>query len=79
MNETQPHIDPAPTRRARLIALLERNQGASLDEMVADTGWLPHTTRAALNGLRKAGKLIESDKVDGIRRYRIVADVKCAG
>jgi spore coat polysaccharide biosynthesis protein SpsF (cytidylyltransferase family) len=64
------------TKRAQLIALLERKEGASLDEMVVATGWLPHTTRAALTGLRKSGKIIESDKVDGVRRYRIVGLVQ---
>ena len=41
--------------------------------MIAATGWLPHTTRAALTGLRKKGYAIDSDKVDGIRTYRAVA------
>lgn len=70
-------LQPKPalevTKRARLIALLERNEEASLDDMVVATGWQPHTTRAALTGLRKSGKIIESDKVDGVRRYWIVA------
>ncbi len=72
------HIKPVPeaTKRTQLIALLERKEGASLGDMVATTGWLPHTTRAALTGLRKSGKIIESDKVDGVRRYRIAALVQ---
>jgi hypothetical protein len=41
--------------------------------MVAATCWLPHTTRAALTGLRKKGYAIDSDKVDGVRTYRAVA------
>jgi len=72
------HTKPTPefTKRARLIALLERKEGASLDDMVVATGWLPHTTRAALTGLRKANKIIQSEKVDGVRRYRIVVPVQ---
>ena len=35
--------------------LLEEPAGASLARLVAVTGWLPHTTRAALTGLRKRG------------------------
>lgn len=69
---TQLKLAPEVTKRERMIALLERNEGASLDDMVVATGWLPHTTRAALTGLRKSGKTVESDKVDGVRRYRIV-------
>ena len=49
---------PAPrqgTKIARVIALLQRDQGAKLDELIAATGWLPHTARAALTGLRHRG------------------------
>ena len=46
----------------KVIALLQREQGATLDEMVVVTGWLPHTTRAALTGLKKKGHAIERSK-----------------
>lgn len=55
----------------QLVALLSRSNGATLDELVAATGWLPHTTRAALTGLKKKGRVIGSEKIDGIRRYRL--------
>jgi hypothetical protein len=29
------------------------------------TGWLPHTTRAALTGLRKRGYVIARERIDG--------------
>ena len=61
------------TKRDQLAALVVRDEGATLDQMIAATGWLPHTTRAALTGLRKAGYVIDSDKVDGVRTYRAVA------
>ena len=61
------------TKRDQLAAMLVRDEGATLDQMIAATGWLPHTTRAALTGLRKAGYAIDSDKIDGIRTYRAVA------
>ena len=61
------------TKRDQLAALLLRDEGATLDQMIAATGWLPHTTRAALSGLRKAGYAIDSDKLDGVRTYRAVA------
>jgi hypothetical protein len=44
------------SKRAQIIALMQRKTGASLDEMVEATGWLPHTTRAALTGLRHQGR-----------------------
>ncbi len=54
-----------------IIRLLQRTGGATLDEIIAATGWLPHTTRAALTGLKKKGFQVTSEKTDGVRRYRI--------
>ena len=71
-NETQ----TAPKRQSKqqlLADLLVRDSGATLDQMIAATGWLPHTTRAALTGLKKKGYALSSDKVDGVRTYRAVA------
>lgn len=61
------------TKRDQLATLLVRDEGATLDQMIAATGWLPHTTRAALTGLKKRGYAIDSDKIDGVRTYRAVA------
>lgn len=54
-----------------VIGLLQHAGGATLDEMVGATGWLPHTTRAALTGLKKKGHMVTSEKTEGVRRYRI--------
>ena len=62
-----------PNKLQQLAALTVRDQGATLDQMIAATGWLPHTTRAALTGLKKKGFVISSDKVDGVRTYRGIA------
>ena len=56
-----------------VLSLLRRDEGATLDEMVAATGWLPHTTRAALTGLRKKGHVIAKDKRGDTTCYRIAA------
>ena len=63
----------APSKRQQLAELVIRDEGATLDQMIAATGWLPHTTRAALTGLKKKGYVISSDKIDGVRTYRAVA------
>ena len=55
----------------QVIALLSRQNGATLDDLVAATGWQPHSTRAALTGIKKKGRSITSEKIDGIRRYRV--------
>lgn len=59
------------TKIGKIIALLKRKQGATLDEMVAATGWLPHPTRAAMTGLKKKGHMIERDKRGEVSCYRI--------
>ena len=61
-----------PSKQQQLAALVVRDEGATLDQMIAATGWLPHTTRAALTGLKKKGFVISSDKIDGVRTYRAV-------
>ena len=56
----------------RVIALLKREQGASLAEIVDATSWQPHSARAALTGLKKKGHSIERTKRDEASCYRIV-------
>jgi hypothetical protein len=58
------------TKQALLVEMLEREEGASIQQIVDATGWLPHTTRAALTGLKKRGFEVTSEKVDGLRHYR---------
>ena len=70
--------DPAaPEARVTKIALvtdlLQRPDGATLAELVEATGWLPHTTRAALTGLRKKGHSIDKAMRDGATAYLIAA------
>jgi hypothetical protein len=54
----------AGSKQAKIIELMKRAKGATLDEMVEATDWLPHTTRAALTGLRKRGFSLERIKDD---------------
>lgn len=62
-----------PTKLDRLAAMLVRDEGATIDQMMSATKWLPHTVRAAMTGLKKRGYAIDSDKIDGLRTYRAVA------
>jgi hypothetical protein len=68
------------TKIAKVVELLDRENGATLDELVASTDWLPHTTRAALTGLRKRGYAVWIDRSDKMRgsAYRIGRDGKPA-
>ena len=60
------------TKRALVIGLLGQESGATLDDLMAATGWLAHTTRAALTGLRQSGYTLERSKgADGRTTYRV--------
>jgi DNA-binding MarR family transcriptional regulator len=72
----QAEVNPAVARVSKqtlIKDLLAREGGATLNEMIAATGWLPHTTRAALTRLRKQGFAIDKNKAEGVTRYRHVA------
>ncbi|HEU0151430.1 MAG TPA: DUF3489 domain-containing protein [Bradyrhizobium sp.] len=61
----------AGSKQAAIVDLMVRPKGATLDELIAATDWLPHTTRAALTGLRHRGYAIERTRgEDKITRYR---------
>lgn len=63
------------TKLAIVIGLLEQAAGASITDLTAATGWLPHTTRAALTGLRKRGyEINKAWEENGPTRYHIGAD-----
>jgi len=53
------------SKQARIIKMLSRKSGATLEALVDVTGWLPHTTRAALTGLRKRGYGVVLERQDG--------------
>jgi hypothetical protein len=70
----------AGSKQAKIIGLMKRKSGATLDEMVKATGWLPHTTRAALIGLRKKGYgLVKDQNAKGKTVYRIEDAAKTSG
>ena len=54
----------AGTKQAMLIALLQAPDGATMDEIVAATGWLAHTARGAMSGAlgKKLGLVVTSEK-----------------
>ena len=54
----------AGTKQAMLIELLRAPDGATMDEIVAKTGWLAHTARGALSGAlgKKLGLVVTSEK-----------------
>jgi hypothetical protein len=61
------------TKQDKIVALLRRPEGANLDVLVKETGWQKHSVRGFLAGtVRKKLKLsLLSEKIDGVRNYRI--------
>jgi hypothetical protein len=85
-SETDAHAAPAGARRrvradtkqAVVIDMLRRPEGATIAELVAATGWQPHTVRGAFAGAlkKKLGLTITSEKEDERGRvYRTEPDV----
>ena len=69
----RPRVPRAGTKISNVIDMLGQDSGATIDEIIALTGWLPHTSRAALTGLRKRGYVLVTDRSDRTRStvYRI--------
>ena len=58
-----------------MIDLLRRADGASIVDLTQATGWLAHTTRAAITGLRKRGYAVTRERSDA--REFCLADLGC--
>ncbi len=70
-------IPPRKTKSALVRAMLARRSGADLKALQEATGWQPHSVRAALSTLRKAGYTIDrmpAKKTGGAPLYRITAN-----
>jgi hypothetical protein len=60
------------SKQALIVDMLSKEQGVTIDALIKATGWLPHTTRAALTGLRKRGFVVERiPHAPGASLYRI--------
>ncbi|RYH05422.1 DUF3489 domain-containing protein, partial [Tropicimonas sp. IMCC6043] len=47
------------TKAEKVRAMLARPEGTSLEAICKSTGWQPHSARAVLSGLRKAGYTVK--------------------
>jgi hypothetical protein len=64
------------TKQERMLTLLNRPEGASIEEMMQATNWQQHSVRGFLAGTvkKKLGFSLSSAKTaDGVRRYHIKA------
>ena len=64
-----------PTKKGELLRLLKAEAGADVVTIGERLGWQPHTVRAAITGLRKAGHVVVATKPTGggASRYRIMS------
>lgn len=69
----QPNATKPASKRALILAMLSRESGVTIPALMEATGWLPHTTRAALSVLRKGGLAVERSRSEtgGDSIYRI--------
>jgi Protein of unknown function (DUF3489) len=56
-----------------MIVMLCRDKGASIEELSKAAGWQAHSVRAAISATikKKLGLDVQSEKVGGVRRYRV--------
>jgi len=62
------------SKKAEVLTLLRRKEGATLQDLMASTGWQAHSVRGFLSGAlgKKMGLPVESAKrEDGVRIYSI--------
>ena len=76
--KTNRRFKPRLSKKAQLIRMLSTKSGTDVATVSKQLGWQPHTTRAAITGLKKEGYEISSERPGngGGRRYRIMAEVK---
>ncbi len=62
------------TKRAKMIGLMKRPEGATVEQIAKVTGWQHHTVRGAISGAlkKKLGLKVEAAKEDDGTVYRIV-------
>jgi hypothetical protein len=64
------------TKQALMIAMLQRPEGATVEQIAEVTGWRNHTVRGAMAGAlkKKLGLIITSEKTEGAARTYRIAD-----
>ena len=67
-------VEPKSNKTTQMVNLLRRDNGATLDELVAFTRWNANSVRGFLSGTvgKKMGLKVESTKgADGKRKYQV--------
>jgi hypothetical protein len=74
LKQNLPAAAPRHSKQAAVVALLRRPQGVTIAEIVAATGWQPHTVRGLFSGTlkKKLHLSLSSAQEDRGRVYRII-------
>jgi hypothetical protein len=68
---TQDASEPGTSKKAHVLALISRKDGATLDEIMTATGWQKHTICGFISILGKNGTTVESSRSEaGARTYK---------
>ena len=57
-SKLEAHMPKSETKRAKLITLITRKSGASIDTLKKQLNWQPHTIRAEISRLRQSGLIV---------------------
>jgi len=67
---------PSQSKQDVVIQMLRRKSGVTIEDIIAKTGWQPHSVRGFFSGLVKKKlklPLVSDVGKDGVRRYHIAA------
>ncbi len=66
------------TKQAILIEMLRRPNGATIEQMIAKTGWQAHSVRGAISGTlkKKLGLPVATETVEGRGRIYRIAETR---